>query len=166
MSMDALIAPVRRVALFQGLRPIQITEIARRAERIVFGQGDLITEAGVDGDATFIIISGLAERVSGLQRGEVPEPVAPGSLIAEMAMLVPHEYGATVIARGPVRALKITREDLREQMLADPSLAEHLMHQIAGRLTKVAEELRRLDKVLAGGSTQGYAETTAPIAVH
>ena len=157
MSMDALIAPLRGVALFQGLRPLQVTEIARQAERIVFTQGAMITRAGTEGDAAFLVVAGAAERVSDLRQGEVPEPVPPGALIGEMAMLVPHEYGATIVARGPVRALRITRAALHAQMLDDPALAEHLMHKIAGRLNEVAIELRRIDGALAGMEQRPHA---------
>ena len=149
MSMDALIAPLRGVALFQGLKPLQVTEIARQAERVVFARGTMITRAGTQGDAAFLIVAGIAERVDDPAQGQMPEPIAPGSLIGEMAMLVPHEYGASIVARSPVRSLKITRAALHAQMLEDPGLAEALMHKIASRLNTMALELRRIDAALA-----------------
>jgi CRP-like cAMP-binding protein len=153
MPMDALIAPLRRVELFDGLKPLQITEIARCAGRLVLKRGDVLTRAGRPGDAAFLIVSGEAERTSDLEPGELPEPIVAGSLIAEMAMLIEHTYGATIVAREPLRVLKIERVTLQEQMLADSALAEHFMRKIASRLTAVSQELRRLDQVLAHAST-------------
>ena len=42
MAIDTLVKPLLRVALFQGLKPLQITEIARLADRIVYRPGEVI----------------------------------------------------------------------------------------------------------------------------
>ena len=48
-----------------------------------------------------------------------PELIAPGSLIGEMAMLVEHDYGSTVVARDRVLCLKLMRAELYAQMQED-----------------------------------------------
>ena len=73
----------------------------------------------------------------------------PGSLIGEMAMLVEHDYGSTVVARDRVFCLKLMRSALHAQMLQDPSLAEHFHDHLTERLLQTAEELRRIDRSLA-----------------
>lgn len=148
MPADALAAPLLRVALFQGLKPLQLSEIARRAERIVFKDGDIITAEDVPGDAAFLLVSGCAEIVPDGENGRQATPVEIGSLIGEMAMLIEHDYGATVRAKGQVRALKITRALMHSHMLRDPSLAEHLTAVITGRLHTATEELQRIDQLL------------------
>jgi CRP-like cAMP-binding protein len=170
MAIDALVAPLLRVRLFQGLQPLQLSEIARRCERVMFRAGDVITEAGVEADAAILIVAGPTERsLDGTLSGAC-EAIEPGSLVGEMAMLIDHVYGSTVVARGPVKALRITRAGMLEQMEADRSLAEHLVAQISGRLTSVAAELRRVDEAIAGphvsGSiAQALAGMPPPIAV-
>ena len=144
MAIDTLVAPLLRVELFQGLKPLQITEIARQAERIVFKTGDRITAAGQQASAAFLVVSGEANWLDPGNSG-APEPVEAGSLIGEMAMLIEHEYGATVIAAGPVRCLKLNRTAMHAQMLDDPALAEHLTAKITARLTRVARELQAID---------------------
>ena len=150
MAIDALVAPLLRIALFQGLRPLQISEIARRAERIVFKPGQTIVRGDTAADAAYVIVSGDAVRTSGPDAGPEPEPVVPGSLVGEMAMLVETEYSSTVVARTPVRAMRITRAAMLEQMAADPGLADHLVVKIAARLQSLAAELRNIDHCLAG----------------
>ena len=49
-----------RVPLFSGLKPLQLTELARHAERVAFRRGSTITEAGAPGDAAYLIVSGDA----------------------------------------------------------------------------------------------------------
>jgi len=149
MAHDALVDPLQCVALFQGLKPLQIAEIARQAERIVFRPGDTIIEEGGEGDAAILIVAGDAVRTSGPEIQDTGERILPGSMIGEMAMLIDTEHTSTIIAEGPVRALKITRASLHGQMAADPSLADHFVNKIIGRLHALAEELRYIDRVLA-----------------
>ena len=75
-----------------GLRPLQITELARQAERVKFHRGHVITEAGSAGDAAFLIASGAAGRIEPAGSDGEVEPIEPGSLVGEMAMLVEHVY--------------------------------------------------------------------------
>jgi CRP-like cAMP-binding protein len=152
MVMDKIILPLLGVPLFQGLKPLQITEIARQAERIRFRRGDVITEAGARGDGAYLIVAGHAERLTNDGAETGAEPVDPGSLVGELAMLVEHDYRATVVARDRVHCLKITRTAIYSQMLDDPGLAEHLQTQITKRLLKMAEDLRQIDQLLANAA--------------
>lgn len=149
MTVDVLVKPLLRLEIFQELRPLQITEVARRAERMVFSPGQLIVHAGTPGDGAFVIVSGDAVCVGRGTSRIKPEPIEPGSLIGELAMFVEHDYAVTVIARGPVRVLKIMREAMHEQMRDDASMAEHISTKITSRLTSLADELRRIDSRLA-----------------
>jgi CRP-like cAMP-binding protein len=149
MTHDALVDPLQRVALFQGLAPLQMAQIARLAERIVFRPGDKIIGEGETGDAAFLIADGEAVRTSGPEIQGAVERVPPGSLVGEMAMLIETEHTSTIIAEGAVRALKIARASLHDQMLKDPSLGEHFATKIVGRLLALARELREIERALA-----------------
>ena len=144
MGMDKLVAPLLRVPLFVGLRPLQLTELARQAERVKFHRGHVITEAGRSGDAAFLIASGAAGRIEPAGSDGEVEPIEPGSLVGEMAMLVEHVYRATVIACDRV---------LCAQMAEDAALARHFERRIRERLARVAEDLRQIDGVLAACGT-------------
>lgn len=157
MAIDALVAPLLKIALFQGLRPLQISEIARRAERIVFRPGQTLVQIDTAADAAYVIVSGIAVRTQGPDLGATPEPIPVGSLIAEMGMLVETEHSSTIVAETPVRALRITREAMFEQMAEDAALADHLVAKITGRLQSLAVELRRIDACLAGDDRE-FAE--------
>jgi CRP/FNR family transcriptional regulator, cyclic AMP receptor protein len=160
MSTDRVIAPLQCVPLFASLTLAQITEIARLAERLRFHAGDVITRAGAPGDGAFLIVSGVAGRVEHVG-GPPSGQVEMGSLIGEMAMLVEHDYGSTIVARDRVLCLKITRANLHAQMLEDPSLAAQLERQIAERLKRTAEMLREIDASLAAFSPDGEPRVRA-----
>jgi CRP-like cAMP-binding protein len=72
----------------------------------------------------------------------------PGSLIGEMAMLVEHDYGSTIVARDRVFCLKLLRATIHAQMQEDPTLAEHFHDRLTERLLRMADELRRIDQSL------------------
>src|SRR5688572_28626134 len=65
MAIDALVLPLLNVPLFQGLKPLQLTEIARRADRIVYKPGDVIVTAHGEPDGAVLVVSGEAVRTEG-----------------------------------------------------------------------------------------------------
>ncbi len=149
MAIDALVLPLLNVPLFQGLKPLQLTEIARRADRIVYKPGDVIVTAQVGADAAVLVVSGEAVRTEGPGIEDGVEAIPPGALISEMTMLIETECTSTVVARTPVRALRITRAEMLAHMTADPSLADHFIEKISGRLTSFVEGLREIDRSLS-----------------
>lgn len=152
ISDDQLIRQLARVQLFRGLTPLQISRIARRAERVIYNPGTIIIEENAEGDAAVLIVSGLTIRVSGPELESRPEPIAEGSLLGEFAMLVETTYSSTVVAQSPVRALRLTRHELHAQIAEDRDLADRLVQKIAGRLSRMADELRQIDMMLSGSS--------------
>jgi CRP-like cAMP-binding protein len=172
MAVELLIRQLVRLPLFKGLTQRQLAEIVRRAERVLYHPGGMIIEENAEGDAAILIVSGEAVRVSGPELKARLEPVPQGALLGEAAMLVETTYGSTVVARGHVRALHIRREELHALMMSDPSIADRLVQNIARRLLRLAEELRRLDSILAGkgggahGPRRAAAGTPLPAPVH
>jgi CRP-like cAMP-binding protein len=151
MAMDALVKPLSALPIFQGLKPLQLTEIVRRAERIIYRAGDVIVAENQQSDAAIVIISGSCIRLDGADdkahraRGElVPE----GSMIAELAMLVEIVHSATIIAQGQVKALRVTREKMHVLLEQDISLAEHFSSSIIERLQVLREELSAVESLL------------------
>lgn len=162
MPADILARSVRLIELFQGLTPLQVTEIARRAERTIYRAGDSIITAGAEADAAVLIVSGEARRTHGPDLTAI-EPVPAGALLCEMAMLIDTAYSSTVIAVTTVRALRITRSEMLAQMAADPALAEHFVSRIAARLNDLAEEMRGIERGLGAGAACGpQAELPMP----
>lgn len=149
MTIDIFVKPFLRLEIFRGLKPLQLTEIARRAYRVTYKPGDIIVREDSPGDAAILIVSGEAIRLDSGAAPDHGEPVPVGALVAEMAMLTEMVHPATIVASSHVRALRIAREDLTEQMLEDPDLADHFMRQISGRLADVLTRLREIDGTLA-----------------
>lgn len=149
MAIDIVVQSLLRVELFAGMKPLQLAELARRSDRIVYKAGDAIITEGEIGDAAILVVKGKALRVAGPGPSAAGEPVAEGSLLGEMAMLIETPHTSTVIARDVTRAIRLTRTSVLEQIAADPSLADHLSHKLARRLSAIAEQLRALDRQLS-----------------
>jgi len=163
MAGDSIVITLARQPLFEGLAPAQIREIAARAQRAIYQPGSVIIEENAEGDAAILIVSGEAARVSGPVLSARIEPVAAGALLGEAAMLIETTHTSTVVARSQVRALHLSRDELRAQMLEDPSIAETLIHNIATRLMRIAEDLRRVDAALAGDQASAVPGTLAQL---
>lgn len=149
MAIDTFVKPMLKLEIFQGLRPLQITEIARRAYRVVYKPGDFIIREDDEADAAIVIVSGEAARISGPGLLHPAEPVPAGSMLGEMAMLIETRHSSTIVARTEVRALRIAREDLQEQMAEDAALADHFVQRITARLSTVLDALKAIDSMVA-----------------
>jgi len=150
MTTELIVEALARLPIFHGLTSVQLSAIARRAEHIVYHPGAMIMEENAEGHAAILVVSGETARVSGPELASRLEPIPEGALLGETAMLVEATYGSTIVARGHVRALQLTRDGLHAQMLADPTIADQLVQNIAKRLTQLTSELQRIDAVLAG----------------
>lgn len=159
MSIDSLAAHFLRQELFQGLRPLALTEIVRRAERVVYKPGQAIISDGEEGDAAVLVVAGEAVRIKGSAEGAEREAIEAGSLLGEMAMLVETAHSSTIVAETPVRALRIGRETMQEIMADDPAVAEHFVEKVVRRLQHVADELRRIDRLLDGDAAEDAVTT-------
>ena len=149
MALDIVVQSLLRVELFAGLKPLQVAELARRSDRIVYKPGDMIITEGAAGDAAVLIIKGDAIRISGPSMMVPSEPVADGSLLGEMAMLIETTHTSTVVARAMTRAIRITRDAVLDQIAGDRTLADHLSHKLARRLDAMSRQLREIDETFA-----------------
>jgi CRP-like cAMP-binding protein len=161
MSIEDLAAPLSQVALFVGLKPLQLAEMAQRAEQVRHWPGETVIKAGQPGDGAYLLVSGRVDCFLGPEAASAAAPVELGSLMGEMAMLIEYNYSATFIARDRAFCLKLTRAAMHAQMLEDASLLEHLQRRITERLVRVTEDLRQIDNALAAGETNAMQPISA-----
>jgi CRP/FNR family cyclic AMP-dependent transcriptional regulator len=159
MASELTVKSLVRLPLFKGLTVSQLEAIARRAEHVLYHPGAVIMEENAEGDAAILIVAGDAARVSGSELKTRLEPIPPGSLLGETAMLVETTFGSTVVARNHVRALRIGRAELHTQMHNDPLIADTLFQNLAQRLSRFADELRKVDAILSQSGTQAQSGT-------
>jgi signal-transduction protein with cAMP-binding, CBS, and nucleotidyltransferase domain len=161
MSFDDLLVPLSRVPLLAGLQLAQLSEMARRGEKLRYSPGDSLIKAGQAGDGAYLILAGTVDCIAG-GNAAPGERIAVGSLIGEMAMFVEDAFSATHVARDRVLCLKLTRAGMHAQMLEDPALIEHFQRRIAERTRRLSEELRQLDNASAAAKTAQHVQASKP----
>ncbi len=131
--------------LFKGLSAAQIDAIEAVSELTWFDAGTAITVADDWGTAAYLVLYGTVTVADATYTASDDEPLGPGTLIGELAMLTEVTYAATVVAAEPVRALVIEREALYTVLESDPAIAEHMSDKLSARLTELATELRQVN---------------------
>lgn len=149
MATDTLIQALRQIALFDGLSPLQVTEIARRADRVVYKPRQVITIANQPIDAAIVIFSGTAERISGPGLKQSPQQLPAGTIIAELAMLIEMVPNSSVVALTQVRALRLARTEMHRLIAEDPTLGEHFVAKAVARLKDIEANMRHIEADLA-----------------
>jgi len=136
-------AALKQVSLFSSMDEHQISTVAQTATERSFADGDLIVKQGDTGAAGFwILIDGNVE----VRRGLVTlATLGPGEYFGEMALVSDHATprSADVVAIKEVKALQLTRWDLRALILAHPEIALSMLADLAERMRRADEALAR-----------------------
>ena len=161
-------------SLFADCSEDELAEIVSRARLHEFRAGKEIMGQGEEGDALFILLSGVA-RVSVLAangREIVLDYAEGGEVLGEIAMIDGGLRTASVHAFTDCRALRLSRPAFAEIIGAQPSLAMRIMQGLARRLrqTNLTVEAERaytsgprlarflLRLMLGDGEGEGAAE--------
>jgi CRP/FNR family transcriptional regulator, cyclic AMP receptor protein len=146
--MRAMDATVENAAADAALPAAWRTLAARGVPRR-FGKGMLLIEEGDRDDTLFIILSGRVQAFSKDERGReiVYGVYGPGDYLGEMS-LDGGPRSASVRALAPTHCVTVTRQTLREHIVANPEFAFELLDRIIGRAraaTKTARDIALLD---------------------
>ena len=100
-------AELRDMPAFATLSSEGISEILTQGRWITAAPGDVLVEQGAPGDAFYALRSGRADVI---RDGRLLRTLGSGSHFGEIALLRDVPRTATVIARTPVRAFRLSRE--------------------------------------------------------
>jgi CRP-like cAMP-binding protein len=139
----SIIGALAEVPLLAGLDPKALEALAGFTFRKTFEPGELIVEEGRTGNGLFIILSGSAEVIKGLQTAQ-PVTVArlgAGEPIGEMALLGEWPRTASVRASEKTECVGIDRWIFVDHLAREPKLALRLLQILALRLAETGERL-------------------------
>src|SRR5271163_2329198 len=122
----------RREQMFPVLEPEEIERLARFGERRSYLAGQRMAATGEIAPGAFLILRG---RVDVTQRGREGQPElifahGPGSLMGELAQLSGHPSLVDADATEVVEALVIPPRRLRDLMVEEAELGEHIMRAL------------------------------------
>ncbi len=138
-ELPAEVEALRRIPFFEDLTSEDLQRIAKVGHRKTFAAGDAIVTKGGDDPGLFVLLSGTAT----VEAGGRSHTVRAGDFVGEMALLAGRPRTATVVATEPVEALVVSTMYFRPFLMANPSVAVHILEVVAARLRNLQEELER-----------------------
>lgn len=116
------------------------------ARRRHFATGDCLYRAGDPAGCLYFLESGRARMFVESPEGKRKTLgyLEPGNLFGESALAGRRDRPESCVADRPCDLVEIPTDELRRWMTADPTVAEHLMTMLSGRLTDVRSELGSL----------------------
>jgi small-conductance mechanosensitive channel/CRP-like cAMP-binding protein len=153
------------VDLFGGLSADERAALAARAERRIFGRGELLVRQGDLDDALFILRRGRVRIMAAGAPGSPPVTVgelAAGDFFGELAMLTGEPRRADALAVEDTEALLVRREAIGPLLERNPALAEGLSalleRRIAERQSILAEAAGAADAEQADVNRRGLLQ--------
>ena len=127
-------ALLKSVPLFSQLSRRDLHRLAAHAEEVRYGANRTIVSRGARGDSFFVIGDGEAVVTRGTKKMGT---LKAGDFFGEMALLDGRPRSATVVAKTPMRTIRITRTGFNKALDANPSIARGIMAELAGRIRKL-----------------------------
>ena len=119
------------IPVFAGLNDRHRRRIAERAEIAEIRAGEAIVREGFTGQAAYVLLTGAARVERG---GETVVEVGRGAIVGELCLLTGEARSATVTAVRDLWVLRIKRETFRRLLEQEPTIALHLLENLARRL--------------------------------
>jgi CRP-like cAMP-binding protein len=132
-----VVAQLQVVPLFAGLSKRHLRRLAALVDPVRFRDRRVIVEAGLPGNSFFVITDGHAKVYrSTVATGRPVARLGPGDFFGEMALLDGGPRSATVVADGPVVALRLSRPAFKKLVSREPGVALSIMSELASRLRR------------------------------
>jgi HEAT repeat protein len=122
---------MRKVALFEGLAPADLKQIAGLATERFYPSGAQLVRQGDPGDELYIIVSGKVRVLADGQRVAVR---SAGDTVGEMAILTREPRMATLVADGDLRVLCVEQRQFDVMLRDRPEIGLAVIKTLAQRL--------------------------------
>jgi CRP/FNR family cyclic AMP-dependent transcriptional regulator len=122
---------LRSIPLFAPLSKRQVRHIADAARAQQFAKGAPIVRKGQRGETFFVILDG--EATLQLSRGR-SRTLRAGDYFGELALLNDEPRSATIVAKTPVLAMRLSRRRFHALLAADSAVAVGLLKGLSARL--------------------------------
>ena len=143
MSIEDDVALLERVPTLRLLGDASLRMLAIGSEQRGFARGDVLFNMGDEADAGFVVQRG-AFRV---EDGAGAEMIAgPGTLIGELALVVPMKRPSSAVALEHSAVIRIARSLIQRVLESDPAAARRLRDEFVTRTSQIASDI-----LMAGG---------------
>jgi CRP-like cAMP-binding protein len=138
MSIEDDVALLERVPTLRLLGMDALRMLAIGSEQRAIARGDALFNAGDEADAGFVVQRGAFR----IEDGAGAETIAgPGSLIGELALIVPMQRPSSAIALEPSSVIRVARSLFQRVLESDPAAARRLRDAFASRSSQIASDI-------------------------
>ncbi len=109
--------------------------LAQVLDEVEFPAGAVLMEVGATEDWLFVLVEGEVD----VTRQDRWIRMGPGTTIGEMELLDPQGRSATVTARTPVRALRLSKAAFEETLRLSPEISRGVILDLVRRLRETHE---------------------------
>jgi len=131
---------LRSLDLFAGLTTRQLAELARVVAERTVESGVTIVREGEFDDQMYFIVDG---QVRITKEGAPVSALGPGEFFGEISVFDGERRSASATSEGPVRLLRLDRQDLFEVMEEHPAIAIAICQTLSRRIRELLDD--RLD---------------------
>ena len=132
---------LKRVSLFANLSPTDLKQLAAIASEEFFPDGEVIAYKGEQGDAMFVIVSGIVRVVNEIDGKEVElARRSAGDYVGELSIVNREPRNASLIACGDVRALSIDQKTFEGLIRERPEASLIIIQVLSKRLKEMIEK--------------------------
>jgi CRP-like cAMP-binding protein len=147
MSIEDDVVVLERVPTLRLLGGAALRMVAIGSEQRDIIRGDLLFKQGDDADSGFVVQRGAFR----IDDGAGAETTAgPGTLIGELALVVPMKRPASATALEYSSVIRITRSLFQRVLESDPAAAVRLRDEFAVRSSQIASDI-----LIAGAKLSG-----------
>jgi CRP-like cAMP-binding protein len=139
MSIEDDVALLERVPTLRLLGREALRVLAIGSEHREFARGDRLFNAGEVSDGGYVVQSG-AFRIS-FEDGSAEVIAGPGTLIGELALIVPMPRPATAVSLEFSIVIRLARSMFSRVLESDPAAARRLRDELAGRTSQIASDI-------------------------
>jgi CRP-like cAMP-binding protein len=138
---EEVFAALRAVPLFEGLSDEQIRMVAAGSSMLGFCDGEYLVRQGEQGDSMFIVRRGDLRVEVAMPSGGVTQValLGPGDFFGEMSLLTGEPRSASILARGEVEVVMLTKSEFASTVATDVKALERLSEALARRVAQIAE---------------------------
>lgn len=129
------VAVLRHVEMFSHAPSRLLAGLAHALDEVEFPPGAVLMEAGATEDWLFVLVEGEVD----VTRQDRWIRMGPGQTVGEMEVLDSRARSATITARTPVRALRLSKAAFDEALRLSPEIARGVIIDLVRRLRETHE---------------------------
>lgn len=138
---------LRKIPMFAKMETSKLKLLAFASEMVSFENGDVVMSAGDSADVAYVIMQGAVNVLTDTSSGPViTGTIEENKLIGELGLLNNAPRVATLVAKGELKAMKITDEMFFRMLRENPEVALDVIRMLSDKLSQSHAKVEMLQQ--------------------